>query len=95
MGYAHRQHRQHHPPPKPWGPSDCLTAEKQASGFIVTCHALQEGQGVADSVASRCSELTGIQQRIDRDDLLEQAGHDPKAVPEDQRKLGHLLPLFA
>lgn len=72
-----------------------LTVEEETASLIVACHALKQGQRVTDTVASRRSELAGIQERIDGDDLLKQAGHDAKAVPKNQRQFRYLFPLFA
>lgn len=37
---------------------------------------LEQSQCVADTIRSSCSELGGVQQWVNGDDLLEQGGHD-------------------
>ncbi len=57
--------------------------------------ALQERQGVAHAVRRSRGELGRIEERVDRDNLLEQRGHDAEGVPEDQSQLRDLLSLLA
>lgn len=48
-------------------------------------NALQQGKSVADSVASVRCEGWRAEKRVYGDDLLEQAAHDTKGMPKDQR----------
>lgn len=57
--------------------------------------ALQQRKGIADTVARSGGELAWVEQRIDRDDLLQQASHDTEAMPQDQSKFRNLLSLLA
>ena len=61
----------------------------------MTGHALQEGQGVADTITGCRRELTRVEEGVDGDDLLKQTGHDAKAVPENQREFRDLFPFLA
>lgn len=52
------------------------TVEKQCTCLAVRCHALEQGESIANAVTRGRGELRGVQQGIDRDNLLEQRGHD-------------------
>lgn len=71
------------------------TTQEQCPGLVVTRNTLQQCQGIADTIACGRSKLTGIQEGIHRNDLLQQAGHHSEAVPEHQSQLWHLLALLA
>lgn len=60
----------------------------------MTSNALQKRKRVADPVAGCSGELARVQQWVDRDDFLQQTGHDAKAVPEYQSQLRDLLALL-
>jgi hypothetical protein len=86
------------------------TIQEEASGIVVRGHTLQQGQSIAHPVRGRGRELAGIQERVDRDDFLQQARHHAcmtisshssldagltETVPQNQSQLRHLLPLLA
>lgn len=45
--------------------------EKQFPRFRVTCHALEQGERIADSVGGLRIELWGVQLGVDEGDLLQ------------------------
>jgi len=61
----------------------------------VARNTLEQGQCVANAIARRRGQLTRIEERIDRDDLLEKAGHDTETVPQDQGQFRDLFSLLA
>lgn len=71
------------------------TVEEQCAGLVVGGHTLKKGQGIADPVGGSSGELGGVEEGVDRYDLLDQGGHDAEGMPQDQRKLRDLLPLLA
>jgi hypothetical protein len=71
------------------------TIQEQAAGFIMAGNALEQGQRIADTITRSGSELARIQQRVDGDDLLQQARHDAKGMPNDQGQLRYLFSLLA
>lgn len=52
------------------------TIQKQTTSITVTRDALKQCQGVADAIGRSRSQLRRIQQRINRDDLLQERRHD-------------------
>lgn len=52
-----------------------LTIQEQRSRLIVRRNTLQERQRIAYSVRGCSGQLGWIQERVDRDDLLEQGRH--------------------
>lgn len=72
-----------------------LTLQEESPRLVVTGDTLKERKGVADSIAGMCRECRGTQERVYRCDLLQEAGHDAKGVPQDQCKVFVLLPLLA
>lgn len=52
------------------------TPKEQSTGLAVGRHALQQRQRVAHSVRRGSRQLRWIEQGIDRDDLLQKAGHN-------------------
>jgi hypothetical protein len=71
------------------------TIQKEPSCLVVTSNTLQQSQGIADSVRGCGGQLAWVEQWIDRDDLLQQTGHDTKAVPQNQSQFGYLFALLA
>lgn len=71
------------------------TVEEQCAGLVVRGHALEKGQRIADPVRGGSGELGGVEEGVDRYDLLDQRGHDAEGMPQDQRELGDLFPLLA
>ena len=57
-----------------WGTR--LTTQKQAASFGVGRDTLKKRKGVTDTIRSSRGQLRRIEQRVDRDDLLEEGGHD-------------------
>lgn len=54
------------------------TIEEQCAGLVVGGHALEKGQSITDPVGSSGSELGGVEEGVDGDDLLDERGHDAK-----------------
>jgi len=52
------------------------TIKEQSTSLIMGCNALQKSKRIADSVGSRRRELRWVEKCIDRNDLLQQRGHD-------------------
>jgi len=52
------------------------TVEKQGTGLIVGCDALQQRKRIAYPVGSRSCKLGGIEKGINGDDLLNEGSHD-------------------
>lgn len=53
------------------------TVQEERSGVVVRGHALEKGEGIAHSVGGSGSELGWVEQRVDRDDFLDQRCHNP------------------
>ncbi len=65
------------------------TGQKQAARLVVRGHALQQRQGVADTVRGGRGELRGVEQRVDRDDLLQERCHDAYVSPQPSASAKH------
>ncbi len=48
-----------------------FTVQEKPSGLIMRSHTLQKGQSITDTIRRSSCQLGRVQQRIDRDDLLE------------------------
>ena len=52
------------------------TSKEQTSSVAVTSNALKESEGITNTVACGGGQLTGVEEGVDADDLLEETGHD-------------------
>lgn len=64
------------------------TVEEQGAGVVVGRHALQQRQGVADSVGCRGGQLRRVEKGIDGDDFLQEGGHDAWAESASRSRRG-------
>ena len=53
------------------------TVEEQCPGLVVRCDALKKRERIADSVGRGSRQLRWIEERVNRDDLLNEGCHDP------------------
>lgn len=71
----------------------CL--EKEAPGFSMAGHALQQREGIANAITHVGSEVGRTEERIDIDYLLQKRGHDTEGMPEHCSQVIVLLTLLA
>jgi hypothetical protein len=64
------------------------TIQEERAGFIVGSDALEQCESITDTIRSGGSQLRWVQQRIDRDNFLQQGCHDtcgPQWLPVSDR----------
>ena len=67
-----------------------MGVEKEASGVRVGRDALQKRKGVATTVRDSGSEARGREERIYRNNFLQQGRNGPERMPQDWRKVGKI-----
>lgn len=53
-----------------------FTIQEERAGLAVTSNALQQSQRVADAVRGGSRQLRWVEEWVDRDNLLQERGHD-------------------
>ncbi len=74
---------------------EALTVQEQGARIIMGRNALKKRKSITNAVRRGRRQLGWIEEGVDRDDLLEQGGHDAERVPQYEGEFWDLLALLA